>query len=469
MNWTKKQVSILLIISITSFMGTFLISSINIALPSIEKSLGMDAVMLSWVVTSFLLSTAMFLLPVGRWGDNSGIGKLYKIGLIIFTLGSIACALAPTGKWLIVARFFQGIGAAFTNTTGQAILVSAFPPQHRGRVIGISVSSVYLGLSFGPFFGGMLTQQLGWHSIFVVSALLGLISTLIAFRFLDKDEVQHNKSGNMDFKGLITFMLGLVCLVYGSSQIPDTKGWLIMGGGLLSLVLFWIIETKEKIPVIDTKMYTKNRLFAYSNLAALINYCATAAIVFFLSLYLQKVQQLTPQQAGLILIAQPIMMTVFSPFVGRLSDKFEARYFATIGMAMCSIGLASMAFLTSETPHWIIVAILLWVGLGFALFSSPNMNIIMSSVDRSQYGQASGSAASMRIIGQIISMTIVTLLFAGMFGGNGINEVTNSIFLKAMKWGFLTFAGISLVGIYFSVKRSPHQTSPQGEALSECN
>lgn len=460
MNWTKKQVSILLIISITSFMGTFLISSINIALPSIEKSLGMDAVMLSWVVTSFLLSTAMFLLPVGRWGDNSGIGKLYKIGLIIFTLGSIACALAPTGKWLIVARFFQGIGAAFTNTTGQAILVSAFPPQHRGRVIGISVSSVYLGLSFGPFFGGMLTQQLGWHSIFVVSALLGLISTLIAFRFLDKDEVQHNKSGNMDFKGLITFMLGLVCLVYGSSQIPDTKGWLIMGGGLLSLVLFWIIETKEKIPVIDTKMYTKNRLFAYSNLAALINYCATAAIVFFLSLYLQKVQQLTPQQAGLILIAQPIMMTVFSPFVGRLSDKFEARYFATIGMAMCSIGLASMAFLTSETPHWIIVSILLWVGLGFALFSSPNMNIIMSSVDRSQYGQASGSAASMRIIGQIISMTIVTLLFAGMFGGNGINEVTNSIFLKAMKWGFLTFAGISLVGIYFSVKRSPHQTSP---------
>lgn len=469
MNWTKKQVSILLIISITSFMGTFLISSINIALPSIEKSLGMDAVMLSWVVTSFLLSTAMFLLPVGRWGDNSGIGKLYKIGLIIFTLGSIACALAPTGKWLIVARFFQGIGAAFTNTTGQAILVSAFPPQHRGRVIGISVSSVYLGLSFGPFFGGMLTQQLGWHSIFVVSALLGLISTLIAFRFLDKDEVQHNKSGNMDFKGLITFMLGLVCLVYGSSQIPDTKGWLIMGGGLLSLVLFWIIETKEKIPVIDTKMYTKNRLFAYSNLAALINYCATAAIVFFLSLYLQKVQQLTPQQAGLILIAQPIMMTVFSPFVGRLSDKFEARYFATIGMAMCSIGLASMAFLTSETPHWIIVSILLWVGLGFALFSSPNMNIIMSSVDRSQYGQASGSAASMRIIGQIISMTIVTLLFAGMFGGNGINEVTNSIFLKAMKWGFLTFAGISLVGIYFSVKRSPTKPPPQGEALSECN
>lgn len=466
MNWTKKQVSILLIISITSFMGTFLISSINIALPSIEKSLGMDAVMLSWVVTSFLLSTAMFLLPVGRWGDNSGIGKLYKIGLIIFTLGSVASALAPSGSWLIVARFFQGIGAAFTNTTGNAILVSAFPPQHRGRVIGISVSSVYLGLSFGPFFGGMITQQLGWHSIFWVSALLGLTSTLVAFRFLDKDEAKHGQSSKMDFKGLITFMLGLVCLVYGSSQIPDLKGWMIMGGGLLSLVLFWMIEAKVDMPVIDTKMYTKNRLFAYSNLAALINYCATAAIVFFLSLYLQKVQELTPQQAGIILIAQPIMMTIFSPFVGRLSDKFEARYFATIGMTMCSIGLAAMAFLTGDTPHWVIVVILLWVGLGFALFSSPNMNIIMSSVDRSQYGQASGSAASMRIIGQIISMTIVTLLFAGMFDGKGIEQVPNPTFLKAMKWGFLTFAGISLIGIYFSIVRekTPTKPPPQGKA-----
>ncbi len=462
MNWTKKHVSILIIISITSFMGTFLISSINIALPAIEKTFGMDAVLLSWVVTSFLLATAMFQLPVGRWGDNSGVGKLYKAGLIIFTLSSLASAFVPSGTLLIATRFLQGIGAAFTNTTGQAILVSSFPQEHRGRVIGISVSSVYLGLSLGPFFGGMLTQQIGWQSIFVVSAVLGLISTLIAFRFLEKEEIQPRKSNKPDWKGLILFMLGLICLVYGSSQIPELKGWLIMAGGIVSLVLFWMVEMREEMPVIDTTMYTKNRLFTFSNLAALINYCATAAIVFFLSLYLQKVQQLTPQQAGLILIAQPIMMTVLSPFVGRLSDRFEPRYFATAGMTICGIGLGAMAFLTADTPHWIIVLILLWVGVGFALFSSPNMNIIMSSVDRSQYGQASGSAASMRVIGQIISMTIVTLLFAGMFDGKGIEQVPNPTFLKSMKWGFLTFAGISLIGIYFSIVRekSPHQTSP---------
>ncbi|NLO70714.1 MAG: MFS transporter [Porphyromonadaceae bacterium] len=454
MKWTKKQTSILIVVSITSFMGTFLISSINIALPSIEKFFGLDAILLSWVITSFLLATAMFQIPIGRWGDNSGIGKLFKVGIVIFTLATFASAIAPSGAWFIITRFLQGVGAAFTNTTGQAILVSSFPQKQRGQVIGISVSAVYLGLSFGPFFGGMLTQQIGWHSIFIISGILSLISAVIAFRFLDKDEVKPKSDTKMDIKGLVLFMLGLLCLVYGSAQIPDLQGWLIMGAGGVLLVLFWLVETKEKMPVIDTKLFTENRLFAYSNLAALINYCATAAIVFFLSLYLQKIQQLTPQQAGLILIAQPVMMTLFSPIVGRLSDTFEPRYFATIGMTMCSIGLTAMAFLTGETPHWIIVLILVWVGIGFALFSSPNMNIIMSSVDRSQYGQASGSASSMRVIGQIISMTIVTLIFAGLFDGKATEQVSNPIFLKAMKWGFLTFAAISLLGIYFSIVRN---------------
>lgn len=453
MNWTKKQLSILAVVAITSFMGTFLISSINIALPSIEKTFGLNAVMLSWVVTSFLLATAMFLLPAGRWSDLSGVKKLYKAGLIIFTLSSLLCGLAPSGGWLIAARYLQGIGAAFTNTTGQAILVGNFPPENRGRVLGISVSSVYLGLSFGPFLGGILTQQVGWRSIFFAAAVLGLLSTLVAYKFLDKDEPAAKTNQKMSLKGVIFFMAGLVCLVYGSSLIPGSVGWFIMAGGLLAMVIFWKIETKAKMPVVDTRLFTKNRMFAFSNLAALINYGSTSAIVFFLSLYLQKIQHLTPQQAGLILIAQPIMMTLFSPLVGRLSDRHEPRYFATTGMAMCSIGLASMSTLHADTPHWLIIAILIWVGLGFALFSSPNMNIIMSSVDRTQYGQASGSAASMRVVGQITGMTIVTLLFAGLFGGKAIDQVSDALFLIAMKWGFIIFALISLVGIYLSLIR----------------
>ena len=463
MQWTKTQLSVVSIVAVTSFMGTFLISSINIALPSIGKEFGLNSVALSWIVTAFLLANAMFLLPVGRWGDLTGIRRMYRVGLIVFALSSLLCGLSGSGFWLILFRFIQGIGAAFTNTTGQAILVSAFLPKHRGRVLGISVSAVYLGLAFGPFVGGFMTQYIGWRSIFYLASVLGVISSVIAFVFLDKDEPIVVERKKIDLRGIFFYMLGLVGLVYGSSRIPGALGWLLMGIAVVLLIIFWLMESKSTLPVIDTKLFTNNHLFAYSNLAALINYSATSAIVFFLSLYLQKIQGLSPREAGTILIAQPVMMAVFSPLVGRLSNRIQPRYLSTLGMTMCGMGLIAFAFFTAVTSHWVIITVLLWVGLGFAFFSSPNMNTIMSSVNKSQYGLASGSAASMRVIGQIISMTIVTLFFAGKFGSRAIEAVPDSVFLNAMKWGFITFSVLSIVGIYFSYNRGQmnHETATE--------
>jgi EmrB/QacA subfamily drug resistance transporter len=453
MDWTKKQISILAIVAITSFMGTFLISSVNIALPAIEKSFGLNAVSLSWVVTSFLLATAMFLLPVGRWGDLTGIRRLFKFGILIFTLSSILCGFAPSGFWLILFRFIQGIGAALTSTTGPAILVSAFAPQFRGRVLGISVSAVYLGLAFGPFAGGIITQYLGWRSLFYISSVLGIATAIIAFIFLGKDETPSNGVKRMNLRGTFFYMIGLVALVNGSSQIPATIGWVLMGGGVLALTIFWAMESKSEMPVIDTKLFTSNRLFAFSNLAALINYSATFAIVFLLSLFLQKILGLSPRNAGAILVAQPAVMAIFSPIAGRLSDRIQPRYLTTIGMSMCTIGLAAFATLSAETPIWFIVLLLIWVGLGFALFSSPNMNTIMSSVDRKQFGLASGTAATMRVIGQIVSMTIATLFFAGILGNQSVETAPSHLFISTVRWGFVTFSIISIAGIYFSYNR----------------
>jgi len=453
MLWTKKQISIMAIVAVTVFMGTFLISSVSIALPAIEKSFGLDAVALSWVVTAFLLSTAMFLLPVGRWGDLKGIRRLFKLGVVIFTLSSLACGLSGSGFWLIFFRYIQGIGAALTSTTGPAILVSAFLPQHRGRVLGIAVSAVYSGLAFGPFAGGLLTELFGWRSIFFVASSLGLFTSLITFLFLGKDETNDAVDKKTDLKGTFFYMLGLVALVYGSSFIPSASGWFMQAGGILAMIIFWVLENKSEMPVIETKLFTRNRLFAFSNLAALINYSATFAIIFLLSLYLQKIQRLSPRDAGMVLIAQPIVMALFSPLAGRLSDRIQPRYLATLGMGMCTLGLVAFAFLSATTPVWLIVFILIWVGLGFAFFSSPNMNTIMSSVNKSQYGLASGSAATMRVIGQIVSMTIATLFFAAMFGDLAVEVVSNAIFMKAMKWGFISFSLISIAGIYFSYNR----------------
>lgn len=450
---SRKQLSILAVVAITSFMGTFLISSVNIALPAIEKSFTLDAVRLSWVVTSFLLATAIFLLPVGRWGDIVGVRRIFKIGVVIFTMATLLSGFVNSGTLLIILRFFQGIGAAFTSTTGPAILVSAFLPQFRGRVLGISVSAVYLGLAFGPFAGGFLTQYLGWRSLFYISGVLGIITAIIAFVFLGNDELTEKTSKKIDLRGTLFYILGLTMLVYGSSSIPKPLGWLLLAGGVAALFVFWKFEKRSQWPVIDTKLFTQNRLFAFSNLAALINYSATFAIVFLLSLFLQKVLGLSPRVAGSVLIAQPIMMAIFSPLAGRLSDSIQPRYLTTIGMTMCTLGLASFGFISVDTPVWVIVLLLVWVGLGFALFSSPNMNTIMSSVSKSQYGLASGSAATMRVVGQIVSMTVATLFFAGMLGNQSVEMVPASLFQKAVNWGFLTFAVISLLGIYFSYYR----------------
>ena len=443
----------MLVVSTTSFMGTFLISAVNIALPTIERNLSLTAIELSWIITSFILGTALFMLPAGTWGDRNDNRKLFKWGLILFTLSSLLCYFAPDGYWLIAGRFVQGVGAAFTGTTGQAILVASFPAEKRGQVLGISVASVYAGLALGPLIGGILTIHAGWRSLFLIAVIFGVITYLIAFRFLKSQGKKARPTSGGDHWGTILFMTGLTALVLGSSQIPSPIGWALMGSGLILLLLFLRIESLSRHPLLDIRLFTQNRLFTYSNLSALINYTATFAIVFFLSLYLQKIQGLSPRDAGAVIVAQPLMMALFSPVVGKLSDRFQPRYFATAGMAMCTSGLGMLAFLSPATSIGWIVAILIWVGVGFALFSSPNMNTIMSSVAHPQYGQASGIAASMRVFGQIISMSIITFLFSMHFGDSSVEAVSDPVFMDMMQWGFLIFAVIGLPGIYFSFNR----------------
>lgn len=449
----RAELSILLVVAATSFLGTFLISAVNIALPTIERDLSLTAIELSWIITSFILGTALFMLPAGTWGDRYDNRKLFKWGLILFTFSSLLCYFSPNGNWLIVGRFIQGVGAAFTGTTGQAILVASYPPQKRGQVLGISVSSVYAGLALGPLAGGILTIHTGWRSLFLVATAFGLLTLFTSLRFLRNNGSKAQPHNGNDHVGTILFMTGLTALVYGSSLIPSLPGWILMGSALFLLLLFWQLEGQRNHPLLDTRLFTHNRLFTYSNLAALINYTATFAIVFFLSLYLQKIKGLSPRDAGLIIVAQPLMMAFFSPVVGKLSDRIQPRYFATVGMAMCSLGLFLLAFLTPATPLGWIVAILLWVGMGFALFSSPNMNTIMGSVEKPQYGQASGIASSMRVFGQIISMSVITFLFTMNFGNSSVDAVSDPIFMNVMQWSFLIFAVVGTPGIYFSFNR----------------
>jgi EmrB/QacA subfamily drug resistance transporter len=451
LSWNSSQKSALTIATLTSFIGPFLISGVNIALPAIEREFQLDAVTLSWIVTSYLLASAVFLLVIGRYADIKGQKPVFKAGIILFTIATTLCGFAHSGEMLIVMRVLQGIGASMTMTTGAPILVSVFPPAERGKVLGINVAAVYLGLSLGPFIGGILTQHLGWRSIFWSCIPIGLITILLVFFKLKENT--SKTPGRIDLLGSGFYSLALIALVYGSSNLTKFYGWPLLTAGILFFILFVYRSLRTEDPVFNIALFTGNRLFAFSNIAALINYSATYSLVFLMSLYLQKIKGMTPQAAGTILIAQPLMMTILSPIAGRLSDRVEPRILATSGMLLSAVGLLLFIFLDEQTSIYFIIPVLTLLGIGFGLFSSPNMNTIMSSVDKKQLGIASGTSATMRVIGQMTSMTIATLIFSFYFNGTQLSHVQNHKFISSVHLAFIISGLICLAGIYFSSSR----------------
>jgi EmrB/QacA subfamily drug resistance transporter len=449
---TSTQRSALTISLVTAFLNPLLISGVNIALPSIEKEFDLDAVALSWIVTSYLLSSAVFLLPIGKYADIRGQKAVFKGGIIIFTIATIFCGFAPNGLMLIVFRIIQGLGASMTLTTGAPMLVAVFPPAERGKVLGLNVAAVYLGLSLGPFIGGILTQSFGWRSIFLFCIPLEIVVTILAFFRLNTEETGRI-SGRIDHTGTILYSAGLITMVYGSSNLSRPFGWPLLSAGIILLIFFTLRCRKAPNPIFEIALFTRNRIFAFSNIAALINYSATFSLVFLMSLFLQKIKGLTPQQAGTILVAQPLMMTILSPYAGKLSDRIEPWKMVTAGMLISATGLFLLTWIGSGTSIYQIVAILIFMGIGFGIFSSPNMNTIMSSVERKQLGIASGTAATMRVIGQMFSMMIVTFVFSLNFPGIPIKDVNNEIFISSISMLFAISGFICLAGIYFSGSR----------------
>jgi MFS family permease len=353
---------------------------------------------------------------------------------------------------LILFRVFQGIGSAMIFATGMAILTSVFPPGERGKVLGINVAAVYIGLSVGPFLGGFLTQHFTWRSIFLVTIPLGLIIISLVLSKL-KGEWADAKGEKFDLTGSMIYILAIIAVMYGISLLPAMRSlWLILCGlsGILAFVKW---EMKIENPVFDLNLFRTNRVFAFSNLAALINYSATFAVAFLLSLYLQFIKELSPQSAGLILISQPIVQAVFSPFAGRLSDRIEPRIIASIGMTLSFVGLSLFTFLNENSTLEFIVANLILLGFGFALFSSPNTNAIMSSVEKRFYGLASGSVGTMRLLGMMLSMGIATLIFAIFIGRVQITIEYYPVFIKSVGVAFIIFSILCFGGIFASLVR----------------
>jgi len=442
----------LIITTLASFLTPFGISSVTIALPSIGKTFSMDAILLSWVTTVYLLTSAMFLVPFGKIADIYGRKRMFTYGIMTFILGSAGSAISNSAAMLICFRILQGVGASAIYPIGAAILTSAFPARELGKVLGINTASVYLGYSLGPFFGGLLTSHLGWRSIFLVNVLVGLIALIFIFWKL-KGEWREAKEEKFDLTGSVLYSIILLFIMYGFSQLSTTQGAGFVLAGFLGIILFIKWETKVRSPVLEIKLFRNNRAFAFSNLATLIHCSATFAVTFLLSLYLQYIKKLTPENAGLILIAQPIVQALCSPFSGKLSDRIEPRIVASIGMALTGVGLGLLTVLNEKTTLVFIVGNLILLGFGYGLFSVPNASAVMSSVENRFYGMASGTLSTMRVTGMAFSMGIAVLLFSIYIGKVQITPETYPVFLRCTKLAFTFFVVVCFGGVFASLAR----------------
>jgi EmrB/QacA subfamily drug resistance transporter len=444
--------SVLLVSTFAAFLTPFLTSAVNLALPSIGKDLHANAINLSWVISSFILTSAIFLLPFGRLGDIIGRKKIFTIGIVLFTISTFLIVFSHSIISLIILRIFQGFSSAMIFGTSMAILTSVFQPGERGRAIGINITATYLGLSLGPVIGGLLTHYLGWRSIFAFLVPFGIISVVLIQTKI-KTEWAEAVGERFDWRGSVIYGIALASFMYGFSRLPSSLGWVCIATGILMAVVFLFFENRISNPVFDIRLILRNRIFAFSGIAALINYSATSAIGFFISLYLQYLKGLDARTAGLIMISQPIAMTLLSPLAGKLSDKRNPGAIASVGMGITASGLVLLCFIRETTPDYLIVLLLLLMGIGFGLFSSPNSNAIMSSVEKRHLGVASGVVGTMRMVGQMMSMGIAMMLISLYIGKQTINPVTYPGLISAMRTGFIIFSILSVFGIFASLAR----------------
>jgi len=447
--------------SLASFITPFLGSSLNIALPSIGHEFDLTAVALTWIPAAYLLSNVIFMVPFGRLADIRGRKRIFRIGIWIDVTACILATMTPSGTFFIVLRAIQELGGAMIFSTSIAILTSVYPPEQRGRVLGINVAAVYSGLSLGPVIGGFLTHNFGWRSIFLANILIGVVILYLVSMKL-KGEWAEAKGERYDWSGNFFYSIAFILFMSGFSTAGSLWSYVLLGSGVAMMGVFILRELRIDYPILDLRLF-RSIPFAFSNLAALINYSATFAVTFLLSLYLQDIKSLDAEKSGFILLAQPVIMAVLSPAAGKLSDRIEPRIVASIGMGFTAIGLLVFCFLDPSTSIGLILAGLVVLGLGFALFSSPNTNAIMSSVEKKFFGTASGLVGTMRLTGQLLSMGIATLTFSHFLGGRLIEPDTYPLFLQAVRVAFVISTVLCVFGVFASMARGKIRKAAKSE------
>lgn len=450
---SKEQASILRAAVMTSFLTSFMSSALNLSIPQLETEFGVGAALIGWVITTYTLAVAAMSVPFGKVADIKGRRRVFFLGIGGFVAASLLCAASINIWMLLTLRAAQGLFAAMIFATNNAILIDAHPTNQRGRVLGLSTAATYVGLSAGPVIGGFLNHYLNWRSIFLATAVISAAVLLLAIKGIPK-RPQPETSMKFDLWGNVLYIACIVVTLYGLTNLSILKyGWVILVCGILLGAAFVAVELRQTEPVIRVSMFTESAAFTLSNLAALLNYGATYAISYLMSIYLQVIMGFSSQTAGLILIAQPVMQALFSPIMGKLSDRIAPYKLASLGMGFCTGGLVMFSFVGISTSLWFIVLALIFSGFGFGLFSSPNTNAVMSCVKKEDYSVANSILATMRTVGHTSSMAVVTIVVGFTLGNTTLDAAAPADLVSTMRTAFQVFIILCVAGVFMSLKR----------------
>ena len=449
MEQLSKENNIIFAIAFSQFVAPFMFSGVGITLPTFGRDLGASALQLGLTESVYMASTASLLLPFGKYADLTDKKRIFKLGLCLFACLTFLLGLIKNIELFIVFRLLQGIPAAMMMATSMAILTELIPKKNLGKAIGISIGSVYLGLSSGPFIAGWVTSILGWPYVYFLSSFLILFATIVAFRSIQNGP--SRQAVEFDFLGTFSIICSLSLLVAGSASLGgNLSGPILIAFGLFMMIVFVYIQTKISNPLINLSMLTKNSKLKCALIVQLLNYAGSFGITFLFSLYLQYIKGMSPEKAGLTLIIAPLLMTTFAPFFGKLSDKVSPSKIAFFGMIFCFAATLVGLTVENNSPLWKVYLLLSLMGLGFAMFSSPNMNIIMSSVEKNHLSIASAIAAKLRTLGMVISLVLINTFLSTLIGQKMITQQNADTYIKAMHFSILSFAILMGIGLILS-------------------
>jgi EmrB/QacA subfamily drug resistance transporter len=450
--YSDARLMVLLIVCFSAFLTPLSLSATLVAIPAISIGLAADAVYASWIPAAFLLSNLIALLPGGRLADVYGRKRMFLLGNLLFALACILAGLASSIEMLLAFRVLQGIGAALFFSTGMAILSSVFRDSGRGAALGWMVASVYLGLSSGPLIGGWVVDQWGWHAVFFIQVPLALVNILVGLSRL-KGEWRSQEAYAVDWTGAALIALAMICFFAGFTNLVELWGQGVLLGSLLLLYAFIRHSLNTAYPLVNIPLVIQNHTYSRALLASVFMYSGQYGLLFLMGLFLQYNRGLTPTEAGQLLILQAIVMAVFAPIAGRLSDRWGSKLLATGGCLIIGAGLSVLSFVDNSMPIFLIAAALMVIGLGHGLFSTPNNSAALGAIPESRLGIASALLNQSRLIGQLLGTAIVSLLLALNIGNHVIDETHFASLLRVTQVTIGLSFLFAIAAAYFSYQK----------------